>query len=47
MHKTETIPESDADMQLKRAKDFDSDLWIIEIEDRAGRHRLDSWLAKA
>ncbi len=44
MHRTETIPEFDADTQLKRARDFDSDLWIIEIEDRAGRHSLDGWL---
>ena len=41
MHKAETIAEADAEAQLRRAKDFDSDLWIIEIEDRHGRHALD------
>jgi hypothetical protein len=41
MHKAATILESDAELQLRRAKEFDSDLWIIEIEDRQGRHALD------
>jgi hypothetical protein len=41
MHKPDSIPETDAEQQLRRAKDFDSDLWIIEIEDRAGRHGLE------
>lgn len=26
---------------LKRQRSFDPDLWIIEVEDRAGRHLLD------
>jgi hypothetical protein len=44
MHKAETVADADAELQLKRARDFDSDLWIVEIEDRAGRHLLDDWL---
>jgi hypothetical protein len=44
MHKAETISDADAELQLHRARDFDSDLWIIEIEDRDGRHLLDDWL---
>lgn len=44
MHKAETIPEADADKQLRQARDFDSDLWIVEIEDRGGRHGLDDWI---
>jgi hypothetical protein len=27
--------------RLKREMDFDPDLWIVEIEDRQGRHFLD------
>ena len=32
------------DAYLKRETDFDRDLWIVEVEDRAGRHFLDGWL---
>ena len=33
----------DADIEAKLAKEirFDPDLWIVEVEDRAGRHFLD------
>jgi hypothetical protein len=34
-------PERDVDARLARERMFDSDLWIVEIEDRAGRHFLD------
>jgi hypothetical protein len=33
--------EDDVDAALARARRFDPDLWILEIEDRAGRHLLD------
>lgn len=33
--------ESDADAYLARQTDFDTDMWIIEVEDREGRHFLD------
>lgn len=33
------------DAYLRREAEFDSDLWIVETEDRAGRHYLDGWLA--
>ncbi len=44
MHKAETIADADAELQLRRARDFDRDLWIVEIEDREARHLLDDWL---
>jgi hypothetical protein len=32
---------------LARQLEFDSDLWILEVEDRAGRHFLDGDLVEA
>ncbi len=32
--------EADVDAALGRQRKFDPDLWIIEIEDRRGRHML-------
>jgi hypothetical protein len=34
-------PEADAEAYLARQIAFDPDLWILEIEDRAGRNFLD------
>ena len=34
-------PEPDVDARLGRERKFDSDAWIVEIEDRAGRHFLE------
>jgi hypothetical protein len=36
--------ERDVDAYLARQAEFDSDLWIIEVEDRAGRHFLEGWI---
>ena len=33
--------ESDVDASLTKQHSFDSDLWVIEVEDRQGRHLLD------
>ena len=33
--------------QIARQRDFDPDLWVIEVEDRAGRHLLDHGVAQA
>ena len=38
--------EADADTYLKRQVSFDSDIWIIAVEDREGRHFLEEWLAR-
>jgi len=34
-------PERDVDAAIARQRQFDRDIWIIEVEDRAGRHLLD------
>ena len=33
--------EADVDAAITRQRGFDPDLWVIEVEDRAGRHLLD------
>nr|MCU0881963.1 DUF1491 family protein [Hyphomonadaceae bacterium] len=33
-------PEREVDAYIRRQRSFDSDLWVIEIEDRSGRHFL-------
>lgn len=33
--------ERDVDASIRRQQEFDPDLWVIEVEDRAGRHLLD------
>ena len=33
--------ETDVDAAIERQKSFDPDLWVIEVEDRAGRHLLE------
>jgi hypothetical protein len=34
-------PEPDVDAALARQRRYDPDLWVIEVEDRQGRHLLD------
>tara|TARA_R110002094_G_scaffold100763_8_gene100874 strand:- start:338 stop:667 length:330 start_codon:yes stop_codon:yes gene_type:complete len=34
-------PERDVDETVSRQRGFDPDLWVIEVEDRQGRHLLD------
>lgn len=33
--------EADVDAAVTRQRGFDPDLWVIEVEDRKGRHLLD------
>lgn len=40
-------PDEKVETLLAREYDFDRDLWIVETEDRAGRHFLEDWLAPA
>jgi hypothetical protein len=39
--KQQPAPEAEAEAYLDRQIRYDPDLWIIEVEDRAGRHLLD------
>jgi hypothetical protein len=41
----EGVSEREADAYLATQAGFDPDLWILAVEDRAGRHFLDGWLA--
>lgn len=34
-------PETEVDASIAKQRSFDPDLWVIEVEDRAGRHLLD------
>jgi hypothetical protein len=34
-------PESDIEAYLTRQTRYDPDLWVVEVEDRTGRHFLD------
>src|SRR6201997_4124337 len=38
--KQQPVAEAEVEARLAREIRFDSDLWIIEVEDRAGRHML-------
>lgn len=33
--------EQDVDLSIQRQRGFDPDLWVIEVENRQGRHLLD------
>jgi hypothetical protein len=33
--------EAEVDAAVARQRGFDPDLWVVEVEDRAGRHLLD------
>ena len=33
--------EADVDAALAKQRSFDPDLWLVEVEDRTGRHLLD------
>ncbi len=39
------VPEVDVEARLAREMRFDPDIWIVEIEDRAGRHFLEHVVA--
>jgi hypothetical protein len=41
LHEAASIPVPDAEARLAREVRFDPDLWVVEVEDRAGEPRLD------
>ena len=41
------VPDEGVDEFLARQCQFDSDLWIVEVEARDGRHFLDDWIFTA
>jgi hypothetical protein len=41
LHKTETLPVHEAEARLAREIKFDSDVWIVEVEDRQGKVLFD------
>jgi hypothetical protein len=41
----EGASDAAVDAYLVRQVAFDSDAWVLEVEDRAGRHFLEAWLA--
>jgi hypothetical protein len=44
---TPEAKEADADDYLARQVDFDSDIWIVAVDDAAGRHFMDDWLSNS
>ena len=38
---TQTAPDAEVEAYLARQVKFDPDVWIVEVEDRAGRNFLD------
>jgi hypothetical protein len=34
-------PDADVEARLVREKRYDPDIWILEVEDREGRHHID------
>lgn len=41
LHAAPTVPESEAEALIERHRRFDADVWVIEVESRAGAHGLD------
>ncbi len=41
VHAQDTIDSLEAEQKIQREQRFDSDLWLVEVEDRAGRNFLD------
>lgn len=42
LHKADSLPREEVERRLDREINFDADCWIVEVEDRAGRHFLET-----
>lgn len=40
-HKALTLDSPDIEIKIAKEQRFDSDLWLVEVEDKQGRHFLD------
>lgn len=40
----EPVADGDVEAYLRRQAEFDPDFWVVEVEDREGRHFLDASL---
>lgn len=41
LHEADTLPRDEIEAKITREIRFDPDCWVVEIEDREGRHFLD------
>ncbi len=41
----QSVPEDEVEQRLEKEQRLDSDVWIVEVESRDGRHFLEGWLA--
>ena len=44
-HDADRIAEKDVDAIIARQRSYDTDIWVIEVEDRSGTSGLEGWLA--
>ena len=44
-HDAEWVDDRAADEIIARQRSYDSDIWVIEVEDRRGDNGLEGWLA--
>jgi len=42
-----SVSEAEADEYLAQQAIYDTDIWVIEVEDRCGRHFMEDWLAQS
>jgi len=40
-HTSETLPVAEIEAMIARERRFDPDCWVVEVEERQGRHFLD------